>query len=131
MKTEHIPEPFPVHLQIQTLLDYGLPTTSKPSIRKLAEAIGISSQTCANLIQGNSENPRLSTLLGLSRYFGVSLDYFMCSSAGECRAYLYRHRLRSTSALVAEIESTAIRLSHSGQRNVLTVMEWMQLASHD
>lgn len=128
MKTDE-QAPFPVHKQLQILLEYGLPQRERPSLNELARATGMSGQACANLLQGKSDNPRLQTLQSLCEYFGVSLDYFTCASAAECRAYLYLYRLRATSSLLTEIESAAERLSSRGQRNVLAVMEWMHLAA--
>lgn len=129
MKTETASTDFPVHVQIQLLLDYGMPNSAQPHLSELAEATGLSDQTWANLLQGKSTNPRLNTLLSLCQYYEISLDYFDCTSETACREYLYVHRLRSLSPLLGPIETAADRLSPQGQRNVLAIMEWMRLAT--
>ena len=129
MKTEDAPHPLTLQAQIRVLLDYGRPECPEPSLNELAEATGLSDQTWANLLQGKSTNPRLNTLLALCQYFGVSLDYFACTSEEACRTYLYAHRLRDRSPLITDIETAASGLSPQGERNVLAMMEWMRLAA--
>lgn len=111
--------------QIRLLLEAG--AEADVSISQVAQATGISDQALANLLQGKSANPRLSTLLALCRHYGISLDYFACESETACRAYLYRHQM-AASSLIGEIENAAAHLSPKGQRNVLAIMEWMRLA---
>lgn len=129
MKTKTDPTDFPLHAQIQLLLDCDAADCSQSRFSELAKATGLSDQTWANLLQGKSTNPRLNTLLILCQFFGISLDYFNCTSETECREYLYIHRLRLTSPLLDPIETAADRLSPQGQRNVLAIMEWMRMAA--
>lgn len=113
--------------QVRLLLE--LRTEADVNISRIAQATGISDQALANLIQGKSVNPRLSTLLTLCQHYGISLDYFACETEAECRAYLYNHQMQIASPLICEIESAAAHLSPKGQRNVLAIIEWMQRAS--
>lgn len=113
--------------QIRLLLELG--TGADINISQVAQATGISDQALANLLQGKSANPRLSTLLALCQHYGISLDYFACESEAACRAYLYHHQMQAASPLIGAIENAAAHLSPKGQRNVLAIMEWMRLAA--
>lgn len=117
--------------QFRVLFSYDTAPRSALNFTEIAEATGISDQALANLLQGKSTNPRLRTLLTLCQYYGISLDYFECETVAACREYLYAHRLRHTSPLIGEIADAAGRLSAKGQRNVLTLMEWMRLGNPD
>src|SRR5690606_10999217 len=99
MKTE-ANSPISASDQIRLLLESA--GEGDINIRQLAKAIGISDQALANLLQGKSANPRLSTLLALCQHYGISLDYFACESETACREYLYRHQLQATSSLIGE-----------------------------
>lgn len=112
--------------QIRLLLESA--AGAEVNISQVAQATGISDQALANLLQGKSANPRLSTLLALCQHSGISLDYFACETEAACRAYLYHHQMQAASPLLGEIENAAMHLSPKGQRNVLAIMEWMQRA---
>ncbi len=115
--------------QVRVLFSYNTAPRSIPNFTEIAGATGISDQTLANLLQGKSTNPRLKTLLALCQYYGISLDYFECETVAACREYLYTHQFRRASSLLSEIAVEAGRLSAKGQRNVLTLMEWMRLGN--
>lgn len=115
--------------QVRVLLSYNTTPRIVPNFTEIAEATGISDQTLANLLQGKSTNPRLRTLLTLCQYYGISLDYFECETVAACREYLYAHQCRHASSLLSEIAAESGRLSAKGQRNVLTLMEWMRLGT--
>lgn len=119
----------PVSISDQIRLLLELDAGAKINISQVARATGISDQALANLLKGKSANPRLSTLLALCQHYSISLDYFACESEAACRAYLYHHQMQAASPLIGEIENAAARLSPKGQRNVLTIMEWMQRAA--
>lgn len=112
--------------QVRLLLEAG--AEGEINMRQISKAIGISDQTLANLLQGKAANPRLKTLLALCQHYDISLDYFACETEAACQEYLYRHRFRKALPLIDEIENAAAHLSPKGQRNVLSIMEWMRRA---
>ncbi|MAU08406.1 MAG: hypothetical protein CL607_01175 [Anaerolineaceae bacterium] len=125
--------------QIRILMEYGEGAhgkdahgkddgDKKPTLRQLAAQIGISDQALKNLLDGKSANPRLKTLLALTRYYQISLDYFSCQDEEACKHYFYRNP-PVTHPLIAEINMESAALSAKGQRNVLAIMTWM-LAGH-
>ena len=111
--------------QIRILMAYGQGSSDKkPNLRQLATEIGISDQALRNLLDGKSANPRLKTLLALTCYYQISLDYFSCQDEEACKHYFYRNP-PATNPLIAEIDTESAVLSAKGQRNVLAIMTWM------
>ena len=116
--------------QIRILMEYGNGAygkstgDKKPNLRQLAAEIGISDQTLKNLLDGKSANPRLKTLLALTCYYQISLDYFSCQDEEACKHYFYCNP-PATHPLIAEIDTESAALSAKGQRNVLAIMTWM------
>ena len=88
----------------------------------------MSDQALKNLLDSKSTNPRLKTLLALTSYYQISLDYFSCQDEEACKHYFYRNPPVSN-PLIAEIDTESAALSAKGQRNVLAIMTWM-LAGH-
>jgi transcriptional regulator with XRE-family HTH domain len=97
------------------------------SLPRLAASTGIRHQTLHNLLRGKAHNPRLDTLQSLCRFYGISLDYFASQTEAECRAYLAQKRIESAPPIVHEIAAQSNRLSRKGQRNVLAIMQWIEL----
>src|SRR5262249_39533072 len=97
------------------------------SLAVISEATGISDQTLLNILNGQSDNPRLDTLLRLCRFYHISLDYFACRAESDCRAYLGQKKVEFASPLVQEIASRSEFLSELGKRNVLTLLDWAEL----
>lgn len=118
--------PLPFAEQLRLLLEQGLSDNTVLTLSEISEATGLSDQTLANLLQGKSINPRLTTLRALCQYFDISLDYFACTSEKACLAYLFVHRHRKHSPELTEIEAITERISTRGQNNVLSLMELMQ-----
>lgn len=93
----------------------------------IARLTGVSQQTLANLLQGQSTNPRLDTLRGFCDLYGISLDYFDCASEDQCRAHLLQQATTRNGSVLREILSRAETLTTGGKKRVLRLMEWMQL----
>lgn len=113
--------------QLAILLDQGVDRAGeRHRLSEVAAATGIRYQTLAKLLNGQSSSPRLSTLLALCHFYDISLDYFACDTEAACRHYLELHHARLASPLIREIEHESARLTDQGQRNVLTIMDWMR-----
>ena len=93
----------------------------------IARLTGMSQQTLANLLQGQSANPRLDTLRGFCDLYGISLDYFDCVSEDGCRAHLLQQATTRNGSLLQEIMNRAEMLTAGGKKRVLLLMEWIQL----
>jgi transcriptional regulator with XRE-family HTH domain len=116
--------------QIRLLVDSLTDETGHPySSARIAAATGISDQTLLNLISGKSDNPRLDTLQKLCAFYGISLEYFECTSEQRCIEYLAHRRLEASSPIAHEIAVAADALSSQGKENVLTLLEWIESAS--
>ena len=111
--------------QIAILIEEGTTKTGQTAtITEVAKAIGISHQGMMNLVQGKSNNPRLRTLQGFCQLYGITLDYFACTTKEECRYYLAQHQRTS---LLDEIAEESAKLSPKGERNVLSLLEWVRI----
>lgn len=87
----------------------------------------MSPQALLNLLDDSSHYPRLETVRRLCRVYGISMDYFDCSTEKDCLDYLARQRvIRSTE--LEEIARSAEALTSRGQRNVLNILEWLRRA---
>lgn len=112
--------------QFHILVDMLRDPHGKPySMATLAKAANISDQSLSYLLEGRSQYPRLETLRGICRFFHISIDYFHCDTVSECRTYLLA-RLSESSTLLNDIASEAAALTQRGQRNVVTVLEWLR-----
>jgi transcriptional regulator with XRE-family HTH domain len=121
--------PVEVCWQIAQLLEHGVDIQGEThTLAEVANATGITYQTLANLVSGKSTNPRLKTLQALCCVYGISLDYFSCETEQICLDYLTQHRLQAASPVMHEITRAYDTLSAKGQRNVLTILEWMRVA---
>lgn len=126
MKTERISLAQQLHLLINTLrLPQGQPYT----LTAIAEKTGITPQTLFNLLHKRNDNPRINTLRLICDFYGISLIYFESQTEQECMEYLRRQQYQRTSPLVQELQREVETLSERGKRNVLTVLEWIRLAS--
>lgn len=114
--------------QLRILIDSD-PARRNTSANQLAEAMGITAQTLLNLINGKSEYPRLSTVRAICELFNIPLNYFMCTSADECRSYLRRHG--QFSGTIRAIHESMQTLSPKSQYNVATIVELLQRSHLD
>ena len=92
----------------------------------VARATGISLQTLLNLLDGKSSSPRLATARQLCDCFEITLDYFGCTTIEECQTYLMQHWLADASEPVRSIADAAGGISPRGQRNILSIIEWLR-----
>ena len=121
-----------VSAQIRLLLEHGLDSQGQShNLAEVAAATGIRYQTLANLINGKATNPRLKTLQALCGFYHLSLDYFACETEQACLDYLAHHRMCSASPFIHDLADEANKLTPRGQRNVLKIMTWMELAQLD
>jgi len=112
--------------QFHILLDLLRDPHGKPySLGTLAQAAHVSDQSLTYLLDGRSQSPRLETIRSICYFYHISLDYFDCATEAECRAYLVR-RLAQSSSLLQDIAAEAATLTPKGQRNVLTMLEWLR-----
>ena len=112
--------------QFQILIDRLRDPHGKPySLGTLAQATALSDQSLAYLLEGRSQFPRLDTLRAICRFYHISLDYFACETEADCHRYLLA-QLASSSSLLNDIAVEAAALTPKGQRNVLTMLEWLR-----
>lgn len=111
--------------QITILIEEGIIHTGEfATITEVAKEVGISHQGMMNLVQGKSNNPRLHTLQALCRLYGITLDYFACTTKEECQHYVIQHQ---RTPLLDEIAEQSAQLSPKGERNVLSLLEWIRI----
>jgi transcriptional regulator with XRE-family HTH domain len=96
------------------------------SLTRIAQKTNLTYQGLSNLLSGEGENPRLSTLVSLCRYFGVSLDYLNCETEWACRAYLEAYQ-SARSPIIEEIARQTLSMSPQGKRNLLKMLTWLEL----
>ncbi len=115
--------------KLTLLIEEGQPLNGDPvaNMADIARLTGMSQQTLANLLHGQSVNPRLDTLRGFCDLYGISLDYFDCESADQCRAHLLHKETTRNGSVLSEIMNGAEKLSLAGKSRVLRLMEWMHL----
>lgn len=89
----------------------------------IAQAIDVSEQSLAYLLDGRTQYPRLNTLRRLCRFYDISLDYFACTSEAECSAFLVQRAAQNASPMIREIDEQAATLTPSGVRRVLRLLE--------
>jgi transcriptional regulator with XRE-family HTH domain len=123
-------EPIPFQQQFQILLETLRDSQGLAySVSAIAQAVELSEQALLYLLDGRSEYPRLDTLRRLCRFLHISLDYFQCETEADCRAFLVQALAQQSNTLHAiTVESEDI--SAGGQRNVLTILEWLRRARH-
>lgn len=101
----------PLWRQLEILFDTVPAPDGKPySLTEIAAATGVALNTLSRLKTGRIEDPRLSTLLILTKFFNISLDYFNCRTETACYQFLqqelHRHSTMPEIALrVREMSS--------------------------
>jgi len=67
------------------------------SITKFAKEVGVSTQTIANIINGEGDYPRIQTLIAIAEYTGVSVNHLFSLTVGQdtvrAEAYLLAQRI--------------------------------------
>lgn len=84
---------------MQKLRDFLLGEIQKrqTSITKFAKDVGVSTQTIANIINGEGDYPRIQTLIAIAEYTGVSVNQLFALTVGQdavrAEAYILAQRI--------------------------------------
>lgn len=97
------------------------------TLQEVSDATGISLGTISHMRKGRIVNPQLHTLRVLCDFFGVTLRYFESKTPEECYIALSGSGEEMPPAL-AEIAHRASGLSEQAQRDILTLVKWVQAA---
>lgn len=89
----------------------------------IAQAVDVSEQSLAYLLDGRTQYPRLETLRRLCRFYDISLDYFSCETEPECRAFLVQHAAQRASPIVHQIDKESETLTPSAKSSVLRLLD--------
>jgi len=117
----------PLSDQLKLLFDARRHETGRPyMLHEVSEATGVSLATISHMRSGRIHNPQLSTLREIAHFFNVPLRYFETHTVEECYALLTDGITRP--AAVSEITFRASGLSPEAQRDILTVIKWVQAA---
>jgi transcriptional regulator with XRE-family HTH domain len=95
------------------------------TVGALAEALAMPRETLHKLLRGRSESPRLATVRRIARFYGITLDYFDCSTVDACRAYLMQRQMQHAPTLQAVTERSAV-LTERGQHTLLAMIDWLR-----
>ena len=95
------------------------------TMQEVSDAIDVSLPALSQLRTGKIKNPQLHTLREICRFFQVPLRYFETTSVEECYAILAGKQEDEASS-INEIAFRAIRLSPEAQRDILTIIRWVQ-----
>lgn len=117
-----------VSIQLTILFDAVKHEGKRPfTLQEVSDATGISVGTLSQLRTGRIENPQLNTLREICRFFRVPLRYFETRTEQECYALIQGTNNDDTPEL-NEIAFRATNLSPNSQRDVLTIIKWVQAA---
>ena len=118
----------PVSTQLNILFENVLGEAKRPyTLQEVSDGTGISVSSLSQLRNGHIENPQLNTLRELCQFFGVPLRYFETKDEKECFAIIADDNEGNAPEL-NEIAFRATNLSENGQRDVLTIIKWVQAA---
>jgi transcriptional regulator with XRE-family HTH domain len=117
----------PVAEQLNLLFEAVRHPDGRPyTLQEVADRTGISVGTLSQMRGGRIKNPQLNTLRVLCRFFGVPLRYFETCTLDECYALLTPSPTETTP--LNEIAFRASGLSPRSQRDILTIIKWVQAA---
>ena len=120
----------PIATQLNLLFEERLHPEQRPYLLKeVSDATGISVGTLSQLRTGRIENPQLTTLREICRFFNVPLRYFETRTVDECFAILTGKEDRSVGEM-NEIAFRATHLSEQSQHDILNIIKWVQAAEH-
>lgn len=118
----------PIAEQLQILLEVVLHPSGRPyKMQEISDATGISLATLSQLRNGKIKNPQLNTLRELCGFFNIPLRYFETTSVEACFALL-QDDVETKPAEISEIAFRAKNLSTDAQRDILTIIKWVQAA---
>src|SRR5512145_486147 len=124
--TDSLPadRPLTTTQQLHLLLSQVIAGQHQPcSLHEIAAATGLSVQTLAKLVNGQTRDPRLDTLRRLCQFYGISLDYFAGETTAACQAYLNQERLLTAPEVVQEIAHQTQHLSQRSQDNLHIILQ--------
>ncbi|MBA3870397.1 MAG: helix-turn-helix transcriptional regulator [Anaerolineae bacterium] len=117
--------------QIHFLIEWAKENQAKSySLRKIAQAAGLSTQGLTNILDGVTPDPRLEPIRNLCHFFQVSLDYLSCRTEAECRAYLMRRLIERGPPTLQQIATESQQLSPRGRDNVMVVLRWLEISQN-
>ena len=117
----------PVADQLKILFDAVRHPDGRPyTLQEVSEATGVALATISHMRSGRIQNPLLSTLREIARFFDVPLRYFEAKTPEECYGLLTQEN--TALPLVNEIAFRASSLSPRAQRDILTLIKWVQAA---
>ncbi len=118
----------PVSQQLKILFEVVTHPDGRPyTIKEVSQQINISPATISQMRSGKIKDPQLNTLRELCRFFNVPLRYFETATAEECYTVLV-DRVGEITPAINEIALRSLNLSPESQRDILTVIQWVQAA---
>lgn len=122
-----MPEPFSFTDQVNLLFEHRRhPDGHVYSLQEVGDATGISVPTLSQMRTGQNINPRLNTLRQLTRFFGVTLDYFESRTSDECLAHLYTDK--PLPPPITDLALRAANLSPEAQQDLIRMVSWLVAA---
>lgn len=117
--------------QLNILFDAIRPSEEHPyTLQEVSNATGISLATISQMRTGRIKNPQLNTLRAVCRFFNIPLRYFETRTPEECYAILTERNSEDRASL-NEIAFRASGLSTRSQRDILTIIKWVQAAEQN
>ena len=120
-------EYLPIAEQLNLLFDAVRHPSGRPyTLQEVSDGSGVSLATISHLRSGRIQNPQLSTLREIAHFFNVPLRFFDAQSREEGYEILAQGKTKP--APVSEIAFRASSLSPAAQRDLLTIIKWIQAA---
>lgn len=118
----------PLTDQLQILFETVRHTEDRPfTLQEVSNGTGISLGTISQMRTGKITNPQLNTLRAMCDFFGIPLRYFETRTREECYALLSASP-PTDAPTMHEIAFRALHLSEDAQRDILTMIKWVQAA---
>lgn len=118
----------PLSQQITLLFEAIRHPEGRPfTMQEVSTATGISLATISQLRSGKISNPQLNTLRGLCDFFRVPLRYFETETVEQCYA-IFNGDNQPPALTTNEIAFRANALPEQAQRDILTMIKWVQAA---
>lgn len=118
----------PLSEQLNLLFQHRTHPEGRPfTLHEVSDKIDLSVATLSQMRTGKIKNPQLNTLRQLCRFFGVPLRYFETRTSEECYAILNEQAEQETPE-INEIAFRATHLSSKSQKDILTIIKWVEAA---
>jgi transcriptional regulator with XRE-family HTH domain len=119
----------PLSEQLRILFEAVRHTEGHPyTLQEVSAATGVSLATISQMRNGKIQNPQLNTLRALGEFFHIPLRYFETRSIEECYQVLKERQQPPEATAANEIAFRASHLSEQAQRDILTMIKWVQAA---